>query len=68
MIYTIGNGSASMWIRSRVFHCRKGGELVSYSRPASYDYGKGAYGSGTETIAPTCLEGWSKKYLTDKQT
>jgi hypothetical protein len=64
MIYTI---DTCMWIRSRLFHYRKGDGLVSYRRPTLDDMKK-AYGSRTETIAPTCLEGWSKKYLTDKQT
>lgn len=67
MIYTIDNGSAPMWIRSRLFHSRKGGELSLYKYPLPYCT-KHNYGTRTETIAPTCLEGWSKKYLTDKQT
>jgi hypothetical protein len=67
MIYTIDKDTTNMWIRSRLFHHRKDGMPVYYSYPYSYDFNT-SYGLRTETIAPTCLEGWSKKYLTDKQT
>ncbi len=67
MIYTIDKDTTSMWIRSRLFHHRKDTPPIYYSYPLASDL-KTSYGSRTETIAPTCLEGWSKKYLTAKQT